>query len=153
MGSSVAPSELIRPLVDSLCSRFPSREEGLLALTDLTVLVAAADGTIDEAEMSSLTASLEVMLASQVVPMLVRHVVEESRERIAEAGIEPSARSLGASLAALGAAEDGIRLALDIAAASEGISDVERARIDLVAKAAGLTGERVAALTGEIAAD
>jgi len=143
-------SPAIKPLIDELITRFESSEEGLIAVTDLAVLVAAADDTIDADEMKALTTSLHGLLGGQLAPMLVRHVVEESRERIGEAGAEASAQSIGEALAKKGAAEQGLRLALLIAAASEGVSDVERARIDLVAKAAGVPGERMQALADEV---
>jgi hypothetical protein len=145
----VETSPAIGPLVDGICARFGSREDGGLALTDLAVLVAAADETIDEAEMVALTASLQALIGSQLMPMLIRHVVGESRERIAKAGVEPSAKLIGETLAARGAAEEGLRFALVIASSSEGISEVERSRIALVARAAGVADGRLDALIAE----
>ncbi|UQA60173.1 hypothetical protein [Polyangium aurulentum] len=143
------PSPAIQPLIDGICARFESREVGVLVLTDLAVLVAAADETIDEAEMVALTASLQALIGAQLAPMLVRHVVGESRERIGSAGVEASAKRIGKKLAACGAAEDGLRFALLIASSSEGISEVERARVALVAGAAGVAVDRVEALVSE----
>jgi hypothetical protein len=148
----VEPSPAIQPLVDGICAHFDSREVGVLVLTDLAVLVAAADETIDEAEMVALTASLHALIGAQLAPMLVRHVVRESRERISASGVEASAKRIGEKLAVVSAAEDGLRFALLIASSSEGISDVERARIALVADAAGVAGDRFEALTSELRA-
>ena len=144
------PSPAIQPLIDGICARFEPREVGVLVLTDLAVLVAAADETIDEAEMVALTASLHALIGAQLAPMLVRHVVGESRQRISSAGVEASAKRIGEKLAARGIAEDGLRFALLIASSSEGISEVERARIALVAGAAGVAGDRVEALVDEV---
>jgi hypothetical protein len=138
---SATPS--IGPLIDRLCARFDVREEGLAVLTDLIVLIAAADAVIDAAETRALVESLETMLVAHVAPRLVRVVVDESRARIRGVGSEISADSIGRKLASRGAGDDGIRLAVFIAAVSEGISGVERARIERLAGAAGVTSRRL----------
>lgn len=138
---SAAPS--ISPLVDRLCARFPDRDEGFAVLTDLIVLIAAADRIIDETEKRALAESIETMLASHIAPRLLRAVVDESRLRIRGVGPELSADSIGRKLAARHAAEDGLRLAAYIAAVSEGISSDERKRIERVALAAGVPTSRL----------
>lgn len=144
---SAAPS--ISPLVDRLCARFPDRDEGLAVITDLIVLIAAADAIIDDTEKRALAESIETMLSSHIAPRLLRAVVDESRRRIRGIGPELSADALGRKLAACHAAEDGVRLAAYIAAVSEGISSVERTRIERVAVAAGLPASRVEGLLAD----
>lgn len=138
---STAPS--ISPLVDRLCARFPDRDDGLVVLTDLIVLIAAADTVIDDTEKRALAESMETMLSSHVAPRVLRSVVDESRARIRGVGPDLSADAIGRKLAARRAAEDGLRLAVFIAAISEGISPVERQRIERVARAAGLPAGRL----------
>lgn len=138
---STAPS--ISPLVDRLCARFPDRDDGLVVLTDLIVLIAAADTVIDDTEKRALAESMETMLSSHVAPRVLRSVVDESRARIRGVGPDLSADAIGRKLAARCAAEDGLRLAVFIAAISEGISPVERQRIERVARAAGLPAGRL----------
>jgi len=133
----------IGPLVDRLCSRFENREEGLAVLTDLIVLIAAADAVIDQAEQRVLVESLETMLASHIAPRMLRVVVGESRSRIRGVGPDLSADAIGRKLAARRASEDGVRLALFIAAISEGISSIERKRIERLAAAAGVSVVRL----------
>ncbi len=144
---SGAPS--ITPLVDRLCARFEDRDEGLAVVTDLMVLIASADSVIDETEKRALADSVEAMLASHVAPRLLRVVVEESRARIRGVGPELSADGIGRKLASHRAAEDGIRLAVFIAAISEGISVVERKRIERLAAAAGIAPTRVASFMSD----
>lgn len=132
------PSPSIRPLVAALRARFDSSDEGLNAVVDLAVLVALADGTIDEAEMAALAESIGTLVGGMLDPRMSRHVIRESRAKIESVGVEARAKAIGASLAACGAAEEGVRLALAIAMASDGVLEVERARVELVAVAAGV---------------
>lgn len=113
------------------------------------VLIASADSVIDETEKRALADSVEAMLASHVAPRLLRVVVEESRARIRGVGPELSADGIGRKLASHRAAEDGIRLAVFIAAISEGISVVERKRIERLAAAAGIAPTRVASFMSD----
>jgi len=72
--------------IDDLLAHFPSGDEGLMAMVDLTVLVAIADGRIDQAEMAALTESMEAMVGSRLAPTLVGHLVNESRAQIVSLG-------------------------------------------------------------------
>jgi uncharacterized tellurite resistance protein B-like protein len=137
------PRSSIRLLIDTLCDRFEGSDEGLNAAVDLAVLVAAADGRIDDAELAALAASLEAIIGSRLDPKVVRHLIQESRKQIREAGAEARASAIGKTLAAHGAAEEGIRLALEIALASEGISQVERQHVETVAEAAGVEASKL----------
>ena len=140
------PSPSISPLVAALRDRFDSSDEGLNAVVDLAVLVALADGTIDETEMAALAESIGTLVGGMLDPRMNRHVVRESRAKIEAAGVEARAKAIGASLAAHGAAEEGVRLALAIAMASEGVSEVERTRVELMAVAAGVDPATLARL-------
>jgi len=146
----VADQSKIHAIVDELCSAFGSREEALVVITDLAVLVAAADGTIDEAEALVLRRSLEAMLSSRVAPSLVRVVVDESRTRMRVRGPDVCSADVGETLGRNGAIDNGLRFAFLIAASSEGVSDVERMRIDAIAKAAGISSEEVSLIANTI---
>ncbi|MEP7122448.1 MAG: TerB family tellurite resistance protein [Byssovorax sp.] len=145
------PSPTIRPLVAALRARFDSSDEGLNAVVDLAVLVALADGTIDEAEMAALAESIGTLVGGMLDPRMTRHVVRESRAKIEAVGVEARAKAIGASLAAHGAADDGVRLGLAIALASDGVSELERARVELVAVAAGVDPATFDAVSQSIA--
>jgi len=146
------PSPLIQPTVEALCDCFQSHDEGMSAAVDLAVLVALADGRIDRAEMIAIAASLEVIAGTQLSVPVVRHLVRESREKIESVGAEARARAIGEALAAHGCIDEGLRLALVIALASEGLCPAEREQIDIVAKAAGASMARVEALRREVEA-
>lgn len=148
----MSTSPLLQPAVQALCSRFQSNEAGVAAAIDLAVLVAAADGRIDPAEMAALSVSLETTTHAHLAPSFVRYLVGESRKQIEAAGATERARSIGESFAERGCVDEGLRLALLIALASDGLSAVEREQIELVAKAAGATADRVDALCRELQA-
>jgi hypothetical protein len=135
----VKPSSIIRPLVAALRARFDSSDEGLNVIVDLAVLVALADGTIDEAEMAALAESIGTLVGGVLDPRMTRQVIRESRAKINAAGAEVRAGEIGASLAAHGAVDEGLLFALAIGWASDGLSTVERDRTLLVARAAGVT--------------
>jgi len=141
---------LLQPAVEALCSHFPSNEAGVAAAIDLAVLVAAADGRIDPAEMAALSTSLEVATKTQLSPMFVKHLVQASRQQIDAAGASTRAKLIGESIAAQGCVDEGLRLALVIALASDGLSEVEREQIEIIARAAGAAPDRVDVLCKEI---
>jgi len=141
---------LLQPAVEALCNRFPSSEAGVAAAIDLAVLVAAADGRIDPAEMSALSVSLEAATKTHLAPAFVRHLVHASRQQIDAAGASSRAKLLGESFAAQGCVDDGLRLALLVALSSDGMSSVEREKIELVAQAAGAPPERIERLCREL---
>lgn len=143
---------LLQPAVEALCSRFPSNEAGVAAAIDLAVLVAAADGRIDPAEMAALSTSLEVATKTQLSPTFVKHLVQASRQQIVAAGASTRAKLIGESIAAQGCVDEGLRLALVIALSSDGFSNVEREQIEIIAKAAGATPDRIDSLCREIEA-
>jgi len=129
--------------IDALLAHFPAGDEGLIAVVDLTVLIAIADGQIDGAEMTALEESIEAMVGGRVPASLVGHLVTESRAQIRALGPEECARAVGAMLASRGAAEDGVALALAVAWASDGMSAMELDRISQVAEGAGIDTVRL----------
>jgi hypothetical protein len=75
--------------------------------------------------------------------------VTESRAQIRALGPEECARAVGAMLAARGAAEDGVALALAIAWANEGLSAMELDRVTQVAEGGGIDVGRLDDLIAE----
>jgi hypothetical protein len=128
---------MIRRLVDALNARLLPDEASITATIDLAVLVATADGKIDKDEQAALTASLEKILGSRLDPALVRCLLRESRRCIRAVGPEARAKAIGELLAASDAVEEGLRLAIAIGCASDGLSAIKRERIALIARAAG----------------
>jgi hypothetical protein len=148
----VKPNADLQPLIDALLDRFGSSDKGLCAAVDLAVLVAMADDHIDHDEMIALTASVEGFLGTRLAPAVAQHLINESRRQIRNDGAEGVMRTVGQVLAANHAVEEGVRFGLAIALASEGISEVERARIAGVGAAAGLPTARLDELVREATA-
>jgi tellurite resistance protein len=146
------PIAHVKQLVDALAAKLGDGDDAAVATVDLTVLVAAADGTIDAEEKAALAATLEAILRGTVALQVVRHLLRESKNQIDSAGTDARARAIGRLLAEHGAADEGLRLALGIAYASEGLSSSERELIAAVAKAAGASPARFEALVAEAAA-
>jgi tellurite resistance protein len=137
--------------MDALHTKLGGGEEAAVAAIDLAVLVATADGSIDAAERAALAASLEAVMGATVTPQVVRHLVRESRNQIEVAGANARARAIGRQLAERGASDEGLRLGLAIAFASNGLSVVERERLAVVAKAAGMSEARLEVLVAAAA--
>lgn len=137
-------------LVDALLVHFRAGDEGLIALVDLAVLVAVADGHIDAAEMAALTESIEAIAAGRLGAALARHLVEESCAQIRGIGPDACARLVGEVLRDHDAVDEGLRLGLSIAWASEGMNASERERLEQVADAAGALPARVGELSAEM---
>jgi tellurite resistance protein len=143
------PPNSIQPLLDALLARLNAGDEGLIAVVDLAVLVAMADGKIDEVERAAISQSIETIVGGRLALPVVRHLFSESRAEIRAKGPEATAQRIGELLAKRGCAEEGLRVALAIGWSSEGLADVERERVVQVAKAAGIPAERVDELAAE----
>jgi|HubBroStandDraft_6_1064221.scaffolds.fasta_scaffold157337_2 tellurite resistance protein len=143
------PDKTLKPLLDALLARLPVGDEGLVAVVDLAVLVAMADGKFDDAERAVVTSSIETIVGGRLSRSVLQHLTSESRAQLRALGPDASARRIGELLAASGCAEEGLRVALAVAWSSDGLADVERARIVQVAEGAGLTAERVDELVAE----
>jgi tellurite resistance protein len=142
----------LKPLVDALAAKLGDTDEAATATVDLAVLVAAADGTIDAAEKAALAVMLESIMRGAVATQVIRHLIRESKNQIEAAGADARARSIGHLLANQGAVDEGLRLALAIAYASEGLAAVERELIATIGKAAGVSPGRFEALVSAAAA-
>jgi tellurite resistance protein len=146
----------IRALVDDainvLCTRFEQGGYNPTPIIDLGVLVARADGKVDDAEKKALRDVFESLLDERLSGAVVGHLIAASLEVIELAGAEPRARLVAEILKDCDAVEQGIVVALGIAFASEGLSKAERSVIRTIADAAGLPAARVDALAAEVKA-
>ncbi len=130
--------DVVTPAIDQLCDAFDKGGYNPTPIIDLGVLVAGADGTVDDKERELLLDVFQTLLETKLTPEVLDHLVTASLEVIEAAGSEARERLVAAILADCDAVEPGILVALAVAFASEGLSSSERAVITRIAREAGL---------------
>ncbi|WP_394823501.1 TerB family tellurite resistance protein [Pendulispora albinea] len=134
---------LIRETVEAVCELFERGEYNPTAIIDLGVLVANADGTIDDEEVEALRVIFGRLLRTQLDGDLVEHLIVASREVIDAAGVGSRLRLIAEILKDCDAVEEGIIVALGIAYSSEGFSASERTLVSSLAHACDLPSSRL----------
>lgn len=142
--------DVVAPAIESLCSAFARNGYNPTPLIDLGVLVASADGEVDERERATLFQVFQTLLDTALPADVVDHLVTASLEVIQAAGAESRARLIAEILMDCDAVENGLVVALTIAFASEGLSPSERKVIERIADFAHLPRERLDALVVKI---
>ena len=117
---------------------------------DIGVLVANADGVVDPNERALLGEVFQTLLETTLSRELVDALIHASVEVIKAAGVEPRVRLVGAILQDCDAAEAGLRVALAIAFASDGLSAAEKTVVHAIAEASGVPADRVEELVEEV---
>jgi tellurite resistance protein len=150
--SAVMAHPIVRSAIDTLIERFELGDYNPTPIIDLGVLVASADGVVDEDEMDTLLEIFQTLLGATLSKATVGYLVEASLEVVKAAGTESRVRLIAEILNDCDAVEPGIIVALAIAYSTEGLSSAERGVIDAVAKAAGLSTDLVGALVESVRA-
>jgi len=134
---------LIRETVETVCELFERGDYNPTAIIDLGVLVANADGTIDDDEVEALRLIFGRLLRTQLDVDLVNPLIVASREVIDAAGVGSRLRLIAEILKDCDAVEEGVIVALGIAYSSEGFSGSERTLISSLAQACNLPSSRL----------
>jgi tellurite resistance protein len=142
--------DIVAPAIDKLCESFERGGYNPTPIIDLGVLVANADGTVDERERGMLSDIFSTLLGTKLNGEVVDALVSASLEVSKAAGAEPRARLVGTILADCDAGEPGLVVALAVAFASEGLSSAEQTVVDRIAEAAHVDKARVAELTSKV---
>jgi tellurite resistance protein len=142
--------EIIAPAIEDLCAAFERGGYNPTPIIDLGVLIANADGAVDEQERKLLLEVFQALLETNLTPEVVDALISASVEVIRRAGAEPRARLVGAILRDCDAAEAGVRVALALALANEGLSDSERGVINQIGDVAGISQSRIDELAAEL---
>ena len=142
--------DVVGPAIDQLCEAFERNGYNPTPIIDLGVLVANADGTIDEKERSMLNEIFATLLGTTLPGDVVDALVTASVEVNKAAGDEPRARLVGTILDDCDAAEPGLVVALAVAFASEGLSADEQRVIDRIAEAAHVSKEKLSEITSRV---
>jgi tellurite resistance protein len=144
--------ELVLRAIAAIRSRVLSHEHSLTSIVDLATLVAVADGVIDEHEEAALAAWLSRLLHQELGTEGVQSLVRSSLAVTRGVGAETVIRAIAHDLRTCGVAEEGLLLALAVGYVSDGLSAVERAVADQLARALAIPAERVDALARSIEA-
>lgn len=142
--------ETVTPAIDQLCEAFDRGGYNPTPIIDLGVLVAYADGRIDEKEHAMLQEVFTTLLGTTLNSEVVDALVTASVEVIKQAGAEERARLVGTILKDCDAGEPGLVVALALAFASEGLSKSEQLVVDRIAEAAGVSKQELEALTNKV---
>jgi tellurite resistance protein len=142
--------EIISSAVDKLCAAFERGGYNPTPIIDIGVLVLSADGKVDDREREMLLDVFQNLLNTTLTPEVVDHLVTASLEVIEAAGAESRARLVAEILRDCDAVEPGVRVALALAFASQGLSKAERAVVERIATAGGMSRERLDKLVAEI---
>lgn len=141
---------IVEPAVEQLCVAFERYGYNPTPIIDLGVLVASADGKVDARERELLLEVFQALLETALSAEVVDHLITASLEVIEAAGAPARARLVAAILNDCAAVEDGLRVALAIAFASEGLSSSERGVVERIADAGGVSRARLAELIDEV---
>jgi tellurite resistance protein len=144
--------QMIANAIDELCSAFEKQGYNPTPVIDIGVLIASADGVVDAREREMLLDLFQTLLDTTLTPEHVDNLVTASLEVIEAAGAESRARLVAAILRDCDAVEPGVRVALALSHASQGLNSAERKVVQRIADAGGLTAERLAELTKEVSA-
>jgi tellurite resistance protein len=142
--------ELVDEAIVDLCEKFEKGGYMPSPLLDLGVLVASADGKVDEKERETLAEIFQSLLETKLSADIVGHLIAASLEVIEEAGVEPRARLVGEILRDCDAVRPGLLVATAVALASEGLSASERRVIDAIARAGGIEEAEVEEVVREL---
>lgn len=142
--------EVIASAIDQLCAAFERHGYNPTPVIDVGVLVLSADGKVDDREREMLLDVFQTLLDTTLTPEVVDHLVAASLDVIEAAGAESRARLVSEILKDCDAAEPGVRVALALAFASQGLTKQERAVVERIADGAGLPRARLAELEAEV---
>jgi tellurite resistance protein len=142
--------DTVAPAIDELCDAFDKGGYNPTPIIDLGVLVAYADGRIDDREHAMLSDVFGTLLGTTLNSEVVDALVTASVEVIKAAGAEERARLVGTILKDCDAGEPGLVVALALAFASEGLSENEQRVVDRIAEASGISNERLGELTKKV---
>lgn len=142
--------DTVSPAIDQLCDAFDRGGYNPTPIIDLGVLVAYADGKIDDKEHAMLSDVFGTLLGTTLNSEVVDALVTASVDVIKQAGAEERARLVGTILRDCDAGEPGLVVALALAFASEGLSKNEQLVVDRIAEASGVPRDKLDELTKKV---
>jgi len=123
--------------------------DGIADIVDLMVVVARADGRIDEAEAESLAALINTLNRTVLDKAVTRTIVEQSVKRLKREGVRATLERVGVTLGYLGRLEDALGLALDVAQSGKELSELEWTSLVVAGRAGQLDADKIRAIIGD----
>lgn len=123
------------------------------AVVEAGYLVAAADGTVDSAELGTLKRAILTLAGDELSADELDALVDDLVDLRASEGESSRCKAVGALLAAHKAADEGLYLAAAIAYASNGLDRKELEILERIALAAGLSQASLVTLATQVRAD
>jgi tellurite resistance protein len=142
--------DIVAGAIDHLCVAFERHGYNPTPIIDLGVLVASADGVVDDKEREILFDLFQTLLDTKLSAEVVEALVTSCVQVIEAAGPESRARLVAEILRDCDAVEPGILVALAVAFASEGLSQEERVVIERIADAAKLPRARLEEIVSRV---
>ena len=140
--SLVMAHPIVQSAINTLIKQFELGDYNPTPIIDLGVLVANADGQVDDDELETLRSIFQSVFGATLSKEMVGFLIAASLEVLQAAGIDSRVRLIAEILKDCDAVEPGIIVALAVAYSSEGFSAAERGVIEAVARSADLsTGE------------
>jgi hypothetical protein len=115
--------------VESLLMKLAHHGYYALPIIDLGVIVASADGSVDDDEMEFLDELFTAALGEQLPIRVVKHLVQASQEVIQVAGLNPRLKLLAEIFEDADAMEDALRVAFAVAHVHV---DAHKAEVEIV---------------------
>jgi|LNFM01.1.fsa_nt_gb tellurite resistance protein len=123
------------------------------AVVEAGYLVAAADGTVDSAELATLKRAILTLTGDDLPPEELDTLVEDLIDLRKTEGEAARCRAVGELLAAHKAGDEGLYLAAAIAYASNGLDRSELAVLERIASAAGVSQAALVTLATQVRND
>ena len=140
----------IKSVASRVAARIANKQAAVARMVELVMLVARADGVIDDAEREAIVTFAEELLGPLGSREAIERVVSEQAAGLDPASLAAQCDAIGKALANADVVTEGIELAIHIALASDGLADSEKDVIYAIAKSAGATPEQTALLIARL---
>ena len=140
----------IKLVASRVAARIANKKAAVTRMVELVMLVARADGVIDDTEREAIAVFAEELLGPLGSREAIDHVVNELAAGLDAESLAAHCEAIGKALANADVVTEGIELAIHVALASDGLADSEKDVIYAIAKSAGATPEQTALLIARL---
>lgn len=123
--------------------KVPNQSSVFALAVEAGYLAARADGVVDKAERDVLIRAVELLSQGSVIEWETETLLDECATRAEKEGADVRATKVGEELKELGQPEAGLLVAAFVARATNGVEKSEAEVLKAIAKAAGLSADKV----------